>query len=72
MQYILICIFFYIILVFADLMPLFKKKDKKTLYVSVPIYIVTLILNVLIGLNVGITGLNMMIADMIKSIFHMQ
>lgn len=72
MQYILICVFFYIILFFADLMPLFKKKDKKSLYVSVPIYIVTLILNVLIGLNVGITGLNMMIADMIKSIFHMQ
>ena len=72
MQYILICGLFYIILIAVDLIPLIKKKEKKTLCISIPIYAVTLVLNILIGLNVNIIGLNMMIADVIKAIFHMQ
>ncbi len=50
-MYITIFLVFYITLVFTDLIPMIKKKDRDYLWFYFPVYAVTLIVNILIGLN---------------------
>ena len=56
-MYITIFLEFYITLVFTDLIPMIKKKDWKYLWFYFPVYAVTLIANILIGLNFRITSI---------------
>lgn len=72
MEYILICLLLYGILFVADIIPSIKKKDKKTLYVSIPIYAITLVLNILIGLGVQLPSPNKAIEGFLTSIFHIK
>ena len=72
MDVILITGFLYAFLIIFDLIPLIKKKDKKALFLSIPIYLVTLTVNVMSGLGVKFPYINDMITRMITSIFHMQ
>lgn len=72
MQYILICLFLYGILFVADIIPTIKKKEWKTLYVSLPIYAVTLVLNILIGIGIKIPSPNKAIESFLTSIFQIK
>ncbi len=72
MEYILICLLLYGILIVADIIPSIKKKDKKTLYVSIPIYAITLVLNILIGLGVQLPSPNKAIESFLTSIFQIK
>lgn len=72
MQYLLICLFLYGILIVADIIPAIKQKDKKTLYVSIPIYSITLILNVLLAFGIMLPSPNKAIESLLKLMFHMK
>lgn len=56
MTYIIIFGVFYITLVFTDLVPMIRKKKKNYLYFYIPVYAVTLVCNILIGLSFHITS----------------
>ena len=64
--------FLYVFLLFSDLIPLIKKKEKKALFVSIPVYVLTLTINVMVAMGFAFPPINDMITQMIKSIFHMQ
>lgn len=53
----MVCVILYAILLATDIVPLIKKKEKKALYISIPVYAVTFAVNVLIGLRVHIISL---------------
>lgn len=72
MQYLLICLFLYGILIVADIIPAIKQKDKKALYVSIPIYFITLVLNVLLAFGVILPSPNKAIEGILISMFHMK
>jgi hypothetical protein len=62
----------YVFLICVDLIPMIKKKEKKALFLSIPVYMLTLAVNVMVGLGINLPPFNDMITQMIKSIFHMQ
>jgi len=72
MEYILICLLLYGVLIVTDILPSIKKKDWKSLRVSLPIYFVTLVLNVLLGLGINLLSPNAVIKTVIESIFHIK
>jgi len=61
--------FLYTILICIDLIPLIKKKNKKALFLSIPVYLLTLIVNVLEGFDIDFPPINAMITQIITSIF---
>lgn len=67
MVYIVICLVLYTALVFLDVVPAFKKKQWKALYFSIPVYIITLIMNIIIGLGARISGPNQLIEKLFSS-----
>lgn len=62
----------FLILIFADLIPTIRKKDKKTLFFSIPVYLITAALDFMIALGVSLPPLNLYLKQIISSIFHMQ
>ncbi len=62
----------YAVLIFFDLIPAIKKKDKKSLYFSIPVYLLTLGINVMIALGVNIPRFHEPIKQIINSVFHIQ
>ena len=56
MEYIAICVLLYVILIFADIIPIIKKGQRKPLWFSIPVYLVTFVLNILVGLGVKIVS----------------
>lgn len=65
-------LFLYTVLILFDLIPAMKKKDKKALYVSIPIYLLTLTVNLMSSFGFSFPALNPIIGQFIQSIFHMQ
>jgi len=61
----------YAILIFIDLTPLIKKKKRKALYLSIPVYLLTLTVNLMSGLGFKFPSFNIMIQQAIASIFHL-
>lgn len=55
--YITIFLVFYITLVFTDLVPMIRKKEKKYLWFYIPVYAVTLIANIMIGMSFRFTSI---------------
>jgi hypothetical protein len=66
-----IFIILYIILIVFDLIPLIKKKNKKALYVSVPIYLLTITVNSMSSLGFPFVSLGPLLQKLIASIFHL-
>ncbi len=60
----------YAILIVFDLIPVFKKKDKKAAWFTVPVYLITLTVNIMMSFGVDITSPNKIISQIISSIFH--
>lgn len=71
MEIFLIFLTLYVILFFTDLLPLIKKKEKKPLLISIPIYLATFVLNTMTSFGTKIPPLNDAIAQMIRSVFRM-
>ena len=69
MDSIAVILVLYGIFIFIDLIPLMKKK--KALYLSIPIYLLTLIVNLMSGLGFKFPCFNVMIQHTIDSIFHL-
>lgn len=57
MQYIVIFGCFYMILVFTDLIPAIRAKNKKLLRLYIPVYAVTLGANILYGMSFHFTSI---------------
>lgn len=55
--YIAIFLMFYVTLVFTDLIPMIRAKKKKYLWLYYPVYAVTLVANILIGMDVRFTSI---------------
>jgi len=71
MDSIAVVLVLYGIFIFIDLIPLIKKKKKKVLYLSIPIYLLTFIINLMSGLGFKFPYFNVMIQHTIDSIFHL-
>lgn len=71
MDILIIILIFYAAFLFIDLIPSFKK-EKKALIVSIPVYILTFTINVLIVSGVKLPYINEMLMQAIKSMFGMQ
>lgn len=56
LRYILICSFLYLAILIFDIIPLMKKKrdNKKSLLIYMPVFLFTLVINILYGLGVKI------------------
>lgn len=61
---------FYATLIVLDLIPTIRKKDKKTLFFSIPVYLVTLTISMMIAAGIEMPNLNQAIQSMISHIFH--
>ena len=68
----MICVVLYIILIFADLVPIIKKGQRKSLWFSIPIYLFTFVLNILLGLGVKIISPNDIIEQIINYVFNIK
>jgi hypothetical protein len=72
MEYITIFLFLFLFLVLADLIPLIKKKDKKVLWFSVPVYAAALLVNIMVGLGFRFVSPNDVIMELIGSILKLK
>lgn len=63
--------FLYAFLICFDLIPLIKKKDKKALFLNVPVYLLTLTVNVMVAFGFKFFPINDMIKQIITSIIPM-
>ena len=66
---VILYIFLYLAIIIFDMMPLIKKKEKKSLLVYMPVLLFTLVINVLHGLGVHIPSPSGPIKDMVSMIF---
>jgi hypothetical protein len=69
MIYLIICILFYIIVFIFDIVPLIKARRKKTLLVYLPVFLLTLVINILFGLGVKIPSPMLPIKNAVSLIF---
>lgn len=72
MIYILICLGFYAVLIFADIIPSIRQKQWKALKLSIPMLLITLAVQILYGLNVSLPNPNDFIKDAIQSMLHLK
>lgn len=68
----IIYIGFYAILILTDLIPDIKSKDKKALWVLIPIFIVTFVVNILNSLGMIPLGIHDGIDQILKSTMYMK
>lgn len=71
MNAVFVVILFYIVLVVVDLIPLLKNKKRKKLYLIIPVYLITLTLNIIYSLGGDLIYVGPLIQELIKSIFHL-
>ncbi len=60
----------YAVLIFYDLIPLLRRKDKKSICFSIPIYAITMILSALMATDVKLPDISKTIDSVIGNIFH--
>ncbi|MDF1495293.1 hypothetical protein [Caproiciproducens sp. CPB-2] len=70
MSSMIVFLILYAILIVFDLIPVLKKRDKKALWFSIPVYLITLTANIMLSFSADITGSNKIISQIISSIFH--
>ncbi|WP_312693741.1 hypothetical protein [Caproiciproducens sp.] len=70
MDSMIVFIFLYAVLICTDLIPLIKEKDKKVLFFSVPVYLLTLTVNIMQSFGFNLSNPNNVIKQIITSIFH--
>ena len=66
----IIFVILYLILIPFDLIPAFRKKEKRVLFFSIPVYVLTFTLDVMFGFGANLIDPNRALADLISSIFH--
>lgn len=62
----------YAVLIFADLIPNIRKKEKKALWVSVPIYGATLVVNIMSTIGFSFPSFSGIIKQILQAAFHMK
>lgn len=72
MEYIAVCTLLYAIFIFADIKKAAKTKQTKVLKFSLPVYAVTFVINIMIGLGMKVPSLNMTILKVIQSLFKIK
>ena len=72
MQHIIISLSLILVLVFTDLVPLFKRKEKLALWFAVPSYAFALVLGILVGLDVNVISPNQIVITLIQHLFKMK
>ena len=71
MQYIVICLIPYAALLWFDILPKFKKKEWKALSLTIPVYILTLVMNFMIGFGFQFPSPIKPIYDFFAKMFHL-
>lgn len=71
-ELLLINVIIYALFIGFDLVPKIRNKDKKTLWVSIPVYLITFAINTMINLGVEMPNVNELIKQLIMTTFHMQ
>lgn len=69
MQYILIILVLYAVFFFADILPSIKIKRWKPLRFTIPVFVITLILNFMIGFGVQLISPAEFIENAVKALF---
>jgi hypothetical protein len=72
MDVLVIIVFLYAFLIVFDLVPYIKKKDKKVILLSVPIYLFTLAIDIMANFGTKFTYINDIITQILKSVFRIQ
>ncbi|TGJ75983.1 hypothetical protein CAGA_19590 [Caproiciproducens galactitolivorans] len=60
----------YTLFIIFDLVPSFKKEEKKVLFFSIPVYILTFMLDTMFSFGSNLVNPNQAITDFISSVFH--
>jgi hypothetical protein len=72
LTYIIICLFLYAGIFIFDMLPLMKKKNGKVILIYLPIFLFTLTVNVLYGLDFDIPSPADPIKNFVSSIFGLK
>ncbi|NLJ30270.1 MAG: hypothetical protein GX424_01470 [Clostridiales bacterium] len=67
----IIYIGFYVLLIFTDLIPDIRKKDKKSLWIFIPVFIATLTMNIMSAAGFSFPSINQPIIQILKNTLHM-
>ncbi|HEX2986510.1 MAG TPA: hypothetical protein VHO71_06835 [Caproiciproducens sp.] len=70
MDVLIIIVFLYAFLIVFDLVPYIKKKDKKVILLSVPIYLFTLVIDIMANFGTKFPYINDIITQIIKTVFR--
>jgi hypothetical protein len=70
MDVLIIIVFLYAFLIIFDLVPYIKKKDKKVILLSVPIYLFTLVIDIMANFGTKFPYINDIITQIIKTLFR--
>lgn len=70
MDVLIIIVFLYAFLIVFDLVPYIKKKDKKVILLSVPIYLFTLVIDIMANFGTKFPYINDIITQIIKTLFR--
>lgn len=60
----------YVLLIIFDLITLIRERDKKVLFLSIPVYVFTFVALILANLGADLSYVNAFIVDIVNSIFH--
>lgn len=63
---------FYTLLIFTDLIPAIKKKDKTALWVFIPVFAVTLAANIMASMGFSLPSINDGIKQILQTTLHMK
>lgn len=72
MDVLIVILFLYAFLIIFDLIPYIKKKDKKVILLSVPIYLFTLVVDIMANSGTKFPYINDIITQILKSVFRIQ
>lgn len=62
----------YTVLIFTDLLPAIKKKDKTALWVFIPVFAVTLAANIMASMGFSLPSINDEIKQILQTTLHMK
>lgn len=70
MESMVVFLILYSILIVFDLIPMIRKKDKKALFVAVPVYILTLTADIMLSFGANLPSPSKFIGNIVTSIIH--